>query len=58
MRTKVELYQDKKREWRWRMWRAGRIVADSAESYKRRAAASRSVARLIGSFIAVKFDIV
>lgn len=58
MKTKVELYQDKKNEWRWRMRRAGRIVADSAEGYKRKQACSRSVSKLIGSFIEVKFEIV
>ena len=35
---KVEFYKDRKGEWRWRAKaRNGKILADSAEGYKRRA---------------------
>ena len=35
---KIEIYQDKKKEWRWRCKarRNGKIVAESGEGYKRR----------------------
>lgn len=37
---KFDLYQDKKKDWRWRvMADNGRVVADSAEGYKRVSAA-------------------
>ncbi|HEV57109.1 MAG TPA: DUF1508 domain-containing protein [Phycisphaerales bacterium] len=46
-RGKIELYRDARREWRWRL-RApnGRIVADSGEGYRRRAAALRAIERV------------
>jgi len=34
--TTFEIYKDRKKEWRWRAKRKGRIVADSGEGYKRR----------------------
>ena len=48
MRTaKLEIYRDAKREWRWRLRAAnGRIVADSGEGYRRRAAAYEAAHRL------------
>lgn len=58
MKTKIEVYQDRNKQWRWRMIRGGRIVADSAEAYVRKASLSRSLAKLIGSFITVKFEFV
>lgn len=34
---KLQYYQDRKKEWRWRLEaRNGRIVADCGEGYKRR----------------------
>lgn len=39
--TKLEEYQDRKGEWRWRLVKRGRIVGAATEGYKRRAA-SRS----------------
>lgn len=33
---KFKLYQDNKREWRWRLLASnGKIIADSAEGYKK-----------------------
>lgn len=41
---KFELYRDKKGLWRWRLKaNNGRIIADSAEGYSRRAAALKGV---------------
>lgn len=33
----VELFKDRKGEWRWRMVSKGRIIATSGEGYKRKA---------------------
>lgn len=39
-----EFYQDRKKEWRWRILaRNGKIIADSGESYKRHAACKKSL---------------
>jgi uncharacterized protein YegP (UPF0339 family) len=56
MKTIFSLYQDKKKEWRWRAERAGRIVADSGEGYKRRATCRRSMIRFIKSLVAEQYD--
>ena len=52
MALTFEVYQDKKKQWRWRL-RAGnrRIIADSAESYSRKYDVLRSIelVRLAGS---------
>ena len=41
---KASIYQDKKREWRWRIKaRNGRIVADSGEGYRRRVDAGEAL---------------
>lgn len=44
MPARFELYRGKRREWRWRL-RAlnGRIIADSGESYRRRAGAEHGI---------------
>jgi len=48
MRTaKLEIYRDAKRGWRWRLRASnGRIVADSGEGYRRRAAVYEAVKRV------------
>jgi len=44
---KIEIYRDKKREWRWRMRASnGRIVADGSEGYKRRASLIKGLNRV------------
>lgn len=45
--VQIEIYQDKKGEFRWRMIRSGNIVADCAEGYSKRSAATRAANRLI-----------
>jgi len=58
MTTKIEIYQDKNREWRWRALRSGRIVADSAgDGYKRRSTMMRSLQNFIASLQAFKYVI-
>jgi len=43
-RAKLELYRDKRREWRWRLRASnGRILADSGEGYRRRASMLRGI---------------
>ncbi len=48
MRTaKLQIYRDARREWRWRLRASnGRIVADSGEGYRRRAAVHEAVKRV------------
>lgn len=42
----LETYADKQGQYRWRLKRSGRIVADSAESYVTKASLRRAVASL------------
>ena len=50
MKTKIEIYQDNKNEWRWRARRGGKKVANCGEGYVRKAACLRSLLRFIDSF--------
>jgi uncharacterized protein YegP (UPF0339 family) len=44
---KIIIFRDEKNEWRWRLIaKNGRIVADSGEGYKRRAAILRTIERI------------
>lgn len=47
MKTRVEVYIDSQKEWRWRAVRKGRTVADSGEGYKRRGKAVTEARKLI-----------
>jgi uncharacterized protein YegP (UPF0339 family) len=49
MKVKVIIYRDRKGEYRWRMKRGGRIVADSGEGYVRLSGAVRAVSRLVSA---------
>lgn len=42
-KTKFEIYQDKRGEWRWRARRVGRIVAEGGEGYRRKSSLMRSL---------------
>jgi uncharacterized protein YegP (UPF0339 family) len=45
---KFEIYRDKKKEFRWRLKaRNGRIIGDSAESYKKRASAEKIISKFL-----------
>lgn len=45
---KFEFYQDKKKEWRWRLVaRNGKTVADSGEGYEKIGACKRAVASIM-----------
>lgn len=41
-RARVEIYQDRRKEWRWRFVVNGRIMADSGEGYAREVGAHRA----------------
>ena len=44
---KFEIYQDRKKEWRWRLKsKNGRILAMSSEGYKRKAYASKVISNI------------
>lgn len=44
----IEVYEAKD-GWRWRMFRSGRIVAESGEGYAKRAQCRRTLTRLIAT---------
>jgi len=45
---KFVIYRDKKREFRWQLLaRNGRIIADSAESYKRKSQVAKMITKII-----------
>ncbi len=47
---RFEMYQDVKREWRWRLWSENnRIIADSGEGYKRREDCAYGVALVVST---------
>jgi uncharacterized protein YegP (UPF0339 family) len=43
---RLQVYRDKKGEWRWRLVRKGRILADSGEGYKRQGTMLRTLRNL------------
>ena len=44
---KLIIYQDKRKEWRWRIRaRNGRIMADSGEGYKRKLACEKALQKI------------
>lgn len=53
----IVVYRSKSRtkDWRWRMVRCGRIVAESGEGYKRRGALKRTLVRILRSIIAEQY---
>lgn len=47
MKTRFEIYADKKKQFRWRLvHRNGNILADSGESYTRKSTARRAIIRI------------
>lgn len=47
MRKKIELYEDKKGEYRWRLISSGRIIAESGEGYTKKASAKAAVKSVV-----------
>lgn len=45
--THIQLYRDRKKSWRWRALRQGRIVADGGQGYQRKGKCRRSIERLL-----------
>ena len=56
MTTKITLYKDNAGEWRWRMKRSGRIVADGGEGYRQRASALHSLVEFLDSPYSIQVD--
>lgn len=46
-RMKFTLYKDRKKEWRWRLIKNGRIIGDSGEGYKRKGACKKMIEKII-----------
>lgn len=45
--VRIEVYRDKKKEWRWRaVHRNGKIIAASSEGYKRKAGVYKNLSNL------------
>lgn len=55
--TKFVVYRAKDGGWRWQAKRAGKIVADSGESYNRISTIERSLWALLDSVAAGEFDV-
>ena len=53
MKTKIEVYEDNKLEWRWRAVRKGRTVADSGEGYVKQAQATAEARKVLAPPVAV-----
>lgn len=57
-RLKIEMYKDRRGQWRWRMLaRNGKVIADSAESYSKRGnvvRAARSVRQSLANIVDIK----
>ena len=48
--ARVEFYRDADKQWRWRAWNGGRVVADSGQGYSRRIDAVTACRRLLGAW--------
>jgi uncharacterized protein YegP (UPF0339 family) len=59
MKSKLQLYQDKKDEWRWRLKASnGRIIASGGEGFSSRSSCHKSVLNVWSTFQADDFDFV
>ena len=59
MKSKLQLYRDKKKQWRWRLKASnGRIVATGGESFSSRSSCHHSVLNVWGTFSADNFNFV
>jgi uncharacterized protein YegP (UPF0339 family) len=47
MRKKIELYEDKKGEYRWRLISSGRVIAESGEGYTKKSSAKAAVKSVV-----------
>lgn len=53
----VEVYQDHTQQWRWRMKRSGRVIADSGEGYTRKAKCEQTLTHLLATIAAGSIQI-
>lgn len=51
-----QIYRDKKKDFRWRLLSKGRIIADSAEGYKRVGKCRRMVDRIKWDSVAATIE--
>jgi uncharacterized protein YegP (UPF0339 family) len=59
MKSKLELYEDKSGEWRWRLKSSnGRIVASSGEGFTRKSSCRESVSNMLGTFARNEYTII
>lgn len=56
--VKIQIYKARKGEWRCASSASGRIIADSGEGYKRKAAAGRTVGNLIAALSEGYFEFI
>lgn len=55
---KIEIYRDKAKEYRWRIRASnGRVLADSAEGYKRRGGAFRGMRAVVIAISDGRFEV-
>jgi len=47
MRRKIELFEDKRGEYRWRLISSGRIIAESGEGYTKKASAKAGITSVV-----------
>lgn len=52
IKYRLQFYRDAAGEYRWRIKRSGRIIAESGEGYKRELSAKRAIKNFIASNIA------
>jgi uncharacterized protein YegP (UPF0339 family) len=57
VKNEIEVYKDESGDFRWRIKRAGRIVADSAEGYKRKYTCKQTLLNIIRQFAFGNFTI-
>ena len=55
-KLKLTVWKDKKGEFRWHAKRAGRIVAESGEGYKRVQACTKALCNMIRSIEALNYE--
>lgn len=57
-KTKFKIYKDRKGEFRWRAVRVGRIVADSAEGYRRKSSCVKTLTNFVTSVNRGRYEVV
>lgn len=57
MKTKIEIWRHRDKLWYWHIKRAGRIVADSGESYSSKTKLKKSLNNLIDSLSKLNFEV-